>query len=52
MKLAIIAEKMVYSMGVRLTQLWSPCIATHQDPNRRLISGQSLDELLIADFRL
>ena len=52
MKLVIIAEKMpFYAMGM-LVQLWSSCIATHQDRNRRRISGQSLDELLIADFRL
>ena len=53
MKVATIAEKMpFYDMGIRLTHLWSQCIATHQDRNRRCISGQSLDEFLIGDFRL
>ena len=53
MKLAIIAEKMpFYDMVIRFIHLWSPCIATHQERNRYRISGQSLDELLIAGFRL
>ena len=53
MKPAIIAEKMpFYGMRIRLRQLWSPRIATHQNRNRRRISGQCLDEFLITDFRL
>ena len=53
MKVATIAEKMpFYDMVIRLTHLWSQCIATHQDRNRLRISDQSVNELLIGDFRL
>ena len=52
MKLAIIAEKMpFYDMVIRLMHLWSPSIATHHERDCCRISGQSLDELLIAGFR-